>query len=571
MKRVAVCRLPEAYPRALSIAAKVIADLSTSLLSFSAMLEGLDYLVLGSYFVVVALIGFLSSRGQRSGEDYFLGSRSIPFWAAGLSIIATETSALTFLGAPTQSLFGAWTYIQLAIGSILARFVVASILIPAYYKARVYTVYGYLEERFGRWSKNLATLLFMVGRSLGSGVRLYGAAIAFTILVPSVDYWVVIASIAAVAVAYTLAGGIRSVIWTDVLQGLLLFVGGGVALVYLWMQAPAGSWELLQSAETAGGTPKLAWLDWGFRQVDGRTHYAWGESYTMIGGVIGVLFLTMATHGTDQDMIQRSLTCRDQRGGKRSLWVSAALIVPIVAIFLSIGSLLFAHYGSNAAVEAQQRLLEVEHGLPAGKGRDYIFPFWILTNLPSGLKGLILAGLFAAAMSSLDSAVAALSSTAVNNFYRPYIAPGREDAHYLRAGRIASLVCGVLLVGVAMLVFNREGRGSTSAGFGVLVLGLEVLTWIFPPLLGVFLVGVLTKRGHDLGNVLALVVAISVLLGVKFWKSLAPFFGHEVSATSGDLWAWVWNPPIGCAVSFLIAVAFPASRSPSLASRSQTP
>ncbi|MCB9891770.1 MAG: hypothetical protein H6832_08030 [Planctomycetes bacterium] len=516
------------------------------------MLEGLDYLVLAAYLLVVACIGLLASRGQHSGEDYFLGSRRIPFWAAGLSIIATETSALTFLGAPTQSLFGTWTYIQLAIGSVLARFVVAGVLIPAYYKARVYTVYEYLEQRFGPVSKNLATVLFMVGRSLGSGVRLYGAAIAFTILVPSADYSLVIVAIAAVAVAYTLAGGIRSVIWTDVLQGLLLFVGGAVALWFLWEKAPDNAYEILR----ADG--KLQWLDWGFRRDGDETWFAWNDSFTLIGGVIGVLFLTMATHGTDQDMIQRSLTCRDQRGGQGSLWVSAALNVPIVFLFLAIGSLLYANFGSAEAVAAQQQLLEAQHDLPAGKGKDYIFPFWILSNLPAGFKGLILAGLFAAAMSSLDSAVAALSSTAVNNVYRPYFAKHRSEAHYMGAGRVFSIVFGALLIGVAMLVFSLEGRGTAGSGFGVLKLGLEVLTWIFPPLLGVFLVGVLTKRGSDLGNALALLVAIGVLLGVKFWPELASALWSIEGATVP--WGWVWNPPIGCAISFGIATLFVARR-----------
>lgn len=512
------------------------------------MLEGLDYLVLAGYLSIVAMIGLLASRGQKTGEDFFLGSRRIPFWAAGFSIIATETSALTFLGAPTQSLFGDWGYLQLAIGSVMARFVVAGVLIPAYYKARVYTVYGYLEQRFGVWSKNLASLLFFVGRSLGSGVRLFGAAIAFTILVPGTPYPVVIAAIAAVAVGYTLAGGIRSVIWTDVLQGILLFSGGGVALYYLWNAAPDNAQQMLESAG------KLEWLDWGFRtDEDGSTFFAFDEAYTMIGGVIGVLFLTMSTHGTDQDMIQRSLTCSSQRGGQASLWFSAALNIPIVVLFLSVGSLLFAQYGSAEAVSAQQALLEQEHGLVAGKGRDYIFPFWVLQNLPAGLKGLILAGLFAAAMSSLDSAMAALSSTAVKNVYEPYFRPGAPEAHYVATGRVFTVIFGVILVGVALIVWASEGGGSAKQGFGVLMLGLKVLTWIFPPLLGVFLVGVLTKRGRDLGNVFALAIAIGTLLVVEFWTTFFP-------EAAGIPWAWVWNPPIGCGIAFVLACAVPAPR-----------
>lgn len=503
------------------------------------MLEHLDYIVLIAYLLIVAAIGFFSGRGQSSTKDYFLGGRSIPFWAAGLSILATETSALTFLGAPTQSLFGDWAYIQLAIGSILARFVVARVLIPAYYRANVFTVYGYLEQRFGVLSKNLASALFVVGRCLGSGVRLFGAAIAFTILVPDVPYPIVIAVIAGVAVAYTLAGGIRSVIWTDVLQGLLLFTGGGIALFYLVQAAPENAYEILTTIDPETGKDKLHWLN---------LEFSFTESYSLIGGALGVFFLTMSTHGTDQDMIQRALTCHGAAGGQRSLWVSAALTLPIVVLFLSVGSALFVQFGSAEAVNAQQLALEAEYGLATNKGRDYIFPHWVLTELPAGLKGVILAGLFAAAMSSLDSAIAALSSTAVKNVYEPYLRPGASEAHYLRAGRVFSLVFGVVLSGVALFVWATEGGGDASQGFGVLVLGLKVLTWIFPPLLGVFLLGVLTERGSDGGNVLALICAISVLLAVEFWPSV--FEGSKIP------WAWVWNAPIGCVLSFGIASLF---------------
>lgn len=498
------------------------------------MLEHLDYAVLIAYLLIVATIGFLSGRGQSNTKEYFLGGRSIPFWAAGLSILATETSALTFLGAPTQSLFGDWGYIQLAIGSVLARFVVAGVLIPAYYRANVFTVYGFLEQRFGVLSRNFASLLFFVGRSLGSGVRLFGAAIAFTILVPDVPYPLVIAAISGVAVTYTLFGGIRSVIWTDVLQGVLLFGGGGIALYYLWQAAPDDAYSTLERYS------KLEWLDWGFFEFD--------KAYTIFGGVIGVMFLTMATHGTDQDMIQRALTCQGEAGGRRSLWVSAALTFPIVILFLSVGSLLFVQYGSPEAVKAQQATLEQTYGLAAGKGGDYIFPHWVLSELPAGLKGVILAGLFAAAMSSLDSAIAALSTTAVKNVYEPYLKPGADEAHYLRMGRVFALLFGIVLSGVALFVWASEGGGDAQEGFGVLVLGLKVLTWIFPPLLGVFLLGVLTDRGSDAGNLLALGVAITVLLVVEFWTDIRD--GSEIP------WAWVWNPPIGCAISFGIGALF---------------
>jgi solute:Na+ symporter, SSS family len=503
-------------------------------------LETLDYFVLISYLALVTGIGLWAARGQKGTDDFFLGGRSIPWWAAGLSIIATETSALTFIGVPVQSLKGDWTYLQLAFGSVLARFLVAGLLIGAYYRARVTTVYGYLGGRFGPWSRNASSLLFFVGRTLGSGVRLYGAAIAL-VIVADIDFRAAIAAIASVAVAYTVLGGIRSVIITDIVQGVVLVGGAVVALVFLagevgWTEG----WRELAATRGLEGGDKLRVLRWSFDPQ---------EAYTVWAGLIGITFLTMATHGTDQDMIQRALTCRGEEGGKRSLWLSAFLNIPIVLLFLAIGSFLWLSFGGDAGAGAAAADLAERAGESnPEKGFDYLFPAYVVDSLPAGLRGLIVAAIFAAAMSSLDSAIAALSATAVTCFYQPYFRPQASDDEALRASRIFAIVFGVILTLVAIVVWRGENAGSKSEGFGVLMLGLKVLTWIFPPLLGVFLVGVLTRRGRDLGNMLALVVGIGILLLVEFWPQLfdaaAPF-------------ACTWNSMVGCLLSFAIAVAFP--------------
>lgn len=508
------------------------------------MLEGLDYVVLGLYLAVVAGIGIWAGRGQKSTEDYFLGSRRIPWWAAGLSIIATETSALTFLGAPTQSLFGDWTYLQLAFGSVAARFVVAGVLIPAYYRARVFTVYGYLEGRFGVWTKNAAGILFFVGRSLGSGVRLFGAAIAMVTLVPDLSFPLVIALLAFVAVLYTIIGGIKSVIWTDVLQGLLLLGGGVCALLFLLGGFEEGLGNAIERLSVArpGAVSKLRWLN---LDLDPK------QAYTLLGGIVGSMFLTMATHGTDQDMIQRALTCKGERGGMQSLWLSAALNIPIVLLFLAIGTALWAQYGGDAGVASRLSELANRYGVQESKARETVFLAYVLDSLPAGIKGLIFAGLFAAAMSSLDSAISALASTAVKNFWQPYVQPHREERHYLRVSRGMAVGFGLVLVVIALVVWAAETGGGAREGFGILMLGLKVLTWIFPPLLGVFLVGVLTPRGRDAGNLLAILVGIVFLLMVEFWQHL---FGSDPP------FAWVWNSMVGCGLSFGMAVAFPPPR-----------
>ncbi len=510
------------------------------------MLGTLDYIVVGSYLAIVAAIGLLASRGQKTTHDHFLGGSAIPWWLAGVSILATETSALTFIGAPTQSLRGDWTYLQLAIGSALARFLVAGILIGAYYRANVYTVYGYLHQRFGALSMNLAAALFFVGRSLGSGVRLYGSAIAL-VIVADIDFPVAIVLIASIALGYTLLGGLRSVVWTDLLQAVLLVGGGLVALGFLVHDSGLGFFGLFSEVAAAAGpsgNSKLRWLD---LSLDPR------QAYTLAAGLIGSTFLTFSTHGTDQDMIQRSLACRGAAGGRRSLILSAGLALPVALLFLMIGSALWYDLGGDdGALALATQIAEQKSLAGAGKGFDFLFPIYIVRSLPSGIKGLIVAAIFATSMSSLDSAIAALSSTAVKCVWEPWIAPGRSDRYYLRAGRLFALGFGVALVAIAVVVWLSEGSGSADQGFGILMLGLKVLSWIFPPLLGIFLVGVLTRRGSDRGNALAIAIGIATLLVVEWW---APIFG------SPSPFAWTWNAFVGFVLSFSVAVAFPSRAS----------
>jgi SSS family transporter len=492
------------------------------------MLSGLDYAALLAYLVAVTVNGLVAGRGQSTTEDYFLAKRSMPWWLAGISIIATETSALTFIGAPIQSLRGDWTYLQLAFGSVLGRLLVAYLLIGAFYRARVTTVYDFLKLRFGRLSHDAGTLLFFIGRLLGSGVRLYAAAIAF-VIVAGIDFHLALTVIAGVAVAYTTMGGIRSVMWTDILQGGLLVGGGVLALVYLLADVPGGPGALFADvarASTAAGTSKLRVLNFSLDPA---------QAYTLVAGLIGSTFLTLSTHGTDQDMMQRALTPADAHGGRRSLWLSAALNIPIAALFLAIGSALWWRLGGDDGALRLAGEIAAKNGLPsAEKGFDFLFPYYIVQELPAGIRGLILAGVLSVSMSSLDSAIAALAATGVRNVWQPYIAPGRDEAYYLRVSRLLSLGFGALLVGVAAAVWWTEGAGGE-------------LSWMFPPLLGIFLLGVLTARGSDAGNLLALAAGVGSLLVVEFWAKL---FG------GAPPFAWTWNALIGCAISFGVGVLF---------------
>ncbi len=498
-------------------------------------MSGLDVAVLVTYLLGVAALGLRAGRRPTTAEEYTLAGRTLPAWAVGVSVLATETSALTFIGAPVQSLRGDWTYAQLALGSALGKLMVAALLLGTYYRHRVVTVYDFLGHRFGALSQGAATTLFVIGRLLGSGVRLYGGAIAL-VVVAGIPFPLAIVLIAGVAVTYSLLGGLRAVVWTDVLQGLLLLLGGMLALAALWRQVDvpvATAAELLRAGGDSGAS-KLRMLDFSFDL---------GLAYTFWAGLFGSALLTLSTHGTDQDMIQRALGCRDVHDARRGLWISAVLGVPVALLFLAVGSLLWLSFGGDSGAAARAAAVAAEHGFEtASRGYDFLFPVAILETLPAGLRGLIVAALFATAMSSLDSAVTALASTTAIRFSRGGAADsGRRT---VTRARVLTPVYGALLAGVALTVWWTEGAGDAQGGFGILALGLEVLTWIFPPLLGVFLVGAWTSRGNDRTSVVALAAGIGVLLGLEAWP--------VITGQPAPL-AWTWNPIVGCGVSAAIA------------------
>lgn len=504
-------------------------------------MHALDLFVLGGYLALVAAVGLRAGRQTTTATDYALAGRSLPAWAVGLSIVATETSALTFIGAPIQSLRGDWTYAQLALGSALGRLLVGSLLIGAYYRAGVVTVYDFLGQRFGVLSQTVATVLFTVGRLLGSGVRLYGGAIAL-VVVARIPFPMAIALIAGVAVAYTMLGGLRSVVWTDVIQGLLLGGGALLALYTLFQGLDQPVAELVAQLRADDSHSKLRFFDFTpSLQI----------AYTFWAGLIGSTVLTMSTHGTDQDMIQRALACEDASAARRSLALSALISVPITLLFLGVGSLLWLTFAGDTGAAAKAAEIAQQQGFASdARGFDFLFPVYILESLPVGLRGLILAALFATAMSSLDSAVSALASTTTHSLVRPWLQhAGRPltDEGFVRWARGLAPAFGLLLVLVALVVWLREGAGDAQSGFGVLALGLKVLTWIFPPLLGIFLVGTLSQRGSDRGNLIALATGIGSLLLIEAWPVL---FGVP------SPWAWTWNPVVGCALSGLVALAF---------------
>jgi len=488
----------------------------------------LDWLVVLAYVGGTIALGTWLGRKQDDIEDYFLGGRAIPWWAALLSMIATETSAATFLGAPEQGYVRDMTYLQFSVGTILARFVLAALFIGAFYRFRVYTVYGFLTLRFGAPTHITTAAVFLLGRLFASGARLFIAAIAIQVAT-GLDMRASIVLLGIVAVVYTWFGGIKAVIWTDVMQAVVLFGGGVIAVFSLVGQIPLPFGEILTTISAAG---KFRVFDFSWTTADGKLA-PFFNPYHVLPTVVGGFFLTMATHGTDHDMVQRLLTCKESREGQRSLWMSGLISVVVTSLFMFVGQLLFVYVQHLPDPEP---LAQTAAQLRAAGRNGYFFLHYIVAVLPAGITGLVLAGVFAAAMSSLDSALSAMSATFVTDLYQPYFHPGADPRHYVRVSRATTGAIGLLLVGVALLVVHYY---ETNPDTDLLSIALGVMTFFYGALLGIFLVGLLCRRrGSTVSNILGAVTSIAAVLAIRGGTDLG----------------WPWFIVIGTLITFFLAL-----------------
>jgi len=495
-------------------------------------LTALDWSIVAGYLVLALGLGLWMSRRQRGPDSFFLAGRRIPVWAAALSVLATSLSAVTFIGAPADAYQGNLTYLSLNIGALLAAVIVAVLFIPAYYKAGVTTVYGLLEQRFGEGARSAASAMFMAGRLLASGARLFVAAIPVSMIVygdlASHHLIGAIVITATVAAVYTSIGGIGAVIWTDAAQVLVLL---GAALAAAWLLIdliPLSIKEMVETLNTARdatGAAKLAIVD---------TRFDLSLPYTLWSAIIGFTLFNMAAYGTDQDLAQRMLTCRTATRGAWSLIAANLLGLCLVALFLSLGLLLFLHYGEGG------------EGGPVDDPRR-VFLTFILSEIPTGLRGLMIAGLAAAAMSSLDSALNALASTTVCDFYKPR-RPGRAESHYMRASRAAVVVWATLLAGFASVcVFWQQRSDETLLQFA-----LGVMIYAYAGLLGVFLSAILTRRGSTRSVWAALAGGFLTVLALQFGPPLLGSLGAAEDVLRISLG---WRMAAGTLVSLLICIS----------------
>jgi len=508
----------------------------------------IDGVVILLYFGMIVTIGLRAARKNATLEEFALGGRSIPWWAVLASIVAAETSAATFLGTPAEGFkTHAYFYAQLAIGTVIARVVIAFTFIGPYYKYGVESIYEFLMVRFGPWTKNAASGIFLFTRVLGIGVRLYLGGVILVELqryfggAPTLEsYFWGIMIITLITTVYTMVGGIKAVIWTDLIQATLMLGSVGFLLWFL-LQHLGG---LHPSIQALGGWDNLKWIQLGWdsslpfgKALSGML----SEPYTIFAALIGSTFLTMATHGTDQDMVQRLLTAPNPTKSKFSLILSGFTDIPIALAFLSVGILLFLYYKGPGG------------GVPEIPDNNILAHF-IVFNLPVGLRGLIIAGVLATMMGSTSAALNALATSFTSDFYLPYINSEADDRAAVHAARTATLVFGFLMVIVGTLAAYSVLHDPRLT---IIPIAIGILGYTYGSLLGVFLMGMLTtKFGSDKLNVAAMGGGILAVLFMGKVQLPGPIdFGKWMPTWWPEI-AWPWYVFIGCITTVLLSLIF---------------
>jgi solute:Na+ symporter, SSS family len=472
-----------------------------------------DFAVILFYLLGITWFGTRFRRSQKGLKDYFLGGRTTPWWAIALSIVSAETSTLTIIGTPTLAFGGNFCFLQVVLGYLLARLVIATLFLPHYFRGEMYTAYELMQLRFGPRIRKLTAGTFLVIRALAEGVRVFAISIVVSIVLGTGEV-LSIFLIVCLTLLYTFEGGMTAVIWTDVVQMFLYAVGAIVSLWVILHQVPGGWAHVVAVAGAAG---KFRIFDFGFQ----FTAEFFSRPYSFWAGVIGGCFLTTASHGTEQLMVQRLLAARSQKESRLALFASWVVIMAFFALFLVIGAILYVHYQDT--------------GLSAPQPPDRLYPAFVWNSLPPVLSGLVIAAILAAAMSNLSAALNSLASTTMMDFYRP-LAPsagGRSELGQLKLARWATILWGVVLLAI----------GTVARHWGsVLEAGLTIASIAYGGLLGVFLLGILTRRVRETAAIVGMIAGLVLVAYVKMETHIA----------------WTWYVPIGTTAT--LCVGWLASR-----------
>ena len=443
------------------------------------VLTWLDYTIIAGYLIAITLFGSYFARFQKTTRDYFLTGRSVPWWAICFTVVATETSTLTFISVPASAYTGDMTFLQIVFGYMIGRVIVSMIFIPAYFRGDLFTSYELLQRRFGDRVKSVSAIIFLITRSLADGIRLFATALVISV-VTQVPVTAAVLLIGTAMIVYTVRGGSAAVIWTDVVQ-LFVYVGGAAVVFVSLLALIPGGWAEVVRAGVAADKFRVFDLSWTL-----------ARPYTLWAGIIGGVALTLSTHGTDQFLVQRLLAARSAREAARGLVASGFLVFAQFVLFLVIGVMLFTYYQHVPLPRALAR-------------SDEVLPVFIVTALSHGAAGFIVAAIVAAALSpSINS----MASTTVNDFYAKYVAPEADEATLMRVSRTWTIVWGVVQILVAIAVQRMQRT--------VLDAGLAVLSWASGPVLGAFLLATLspgiTERQAFTGMIAGL-VAMTIVWG----------------------------------------------------------
>ena len=468
-----------------------------------------DIGIILAYLIGITWFGSRFRTSQKSLRDYFLGGRSAPWWAIGFSIVSAETSTLTVIGTPALAFNGNFGFLQVVLGYLLARIVISVLFLPHYFRGEMYTAYELMERRFGHRIRKLTAGTFLILRALAEGVRVFAISIVVSIVLGTGEIASIIL-IVCLTLFYTFEGGMTAVIWTDVVQMFLYIAGAVVSLFVILAKIPLG-WEHVM--EVTGSLGKLQVFDFRFAfdsEFFSRTYNFWS-------GLVGGAFLTTASHGTEQLMVQRLLSAGSERDSRLALFGSWVVIALQFALFLFIGTILFVYYLETNATPP----------MPA----ERVYPQFIWDNLPPGIAGLVIAAILAAAMSNLSAALNALASTTVMDFYKPLASKGsHSENYYLQLAKWATVAWGVALFAVGLVARNW---GS------VLQAGLSIASVLYGSLLGVFLLGLLTKSATQNGAIVGMLAGLAAILYIKLQTSIA----------------WTWWVLIGSTVTFAVGYA----------------
>jgi SSS family solute:Na+ symporter len=464
--------------------------------------SAIDYWIIVIYLIAIAAFGIISGGKQKSVKDYFIGSRQVPWWVISFSIVAAETSTLTFISIPGLSYLTNLNFLQLTFGYLLGRIIVAIFFLPAYYKGELTTAYQFLQNRFGNKTRSFASIVFLFTRTASDGVRLFATAIPLYLLI-DISPILAITIIAIVALLYTYTGGLKGVIWVDAIQ-MFIYIGGAIlAGIILINHLPGGLTEIFSNPVL---TKKLSIINFGF---DNGIAGFFSQPYTLISGIIGGAFLSMSSHGTDQLIVQRLLAAKNLADSKKAIITTGFVVIIQFALFLVLGVLLFAYYG-------QMNIRS-----------DEIFPKFIIDIIPTGIKGIIIAGLFAAALSTLAGSITSLSSSTMMDLYLPF-KKQIDEKKSLFISKTLTIFWAAMLI-FSAFIFMESPKA-------VVELALSIASFTYGGLLGTFLLGLLNKKATQEDALAGFTSGIFVMIAVISLK----------------LVAWTWYILIGVSVTLII-------------------